>query len=198
MSAKLIPPEPSKVMVIRQVTPNITTCSVPFLRFGRLKVGGRGTIGMAVSTLATTVLRVRLVRLQSGALAIFSPTALTPEVRSTVESMGNKVGYIAALDYEHHIFVSEWTNAFPSAKLLGVEGLPEKREKDQATSGSKFQHVWTQNNKASMRVDPDFDREFDYEYVGSHANRELVFVHKPDRTLIEAEYVFLQSIPPLL
>lgn len=67
------------------------------------------------------ILNVYLVRLQSGALAVFSPTALTPEVRSTVESMGNKVGYIAALDYEHHIFVTEWAKAYPSAKLLGVE-----------------------------------------------------------------------------
>ena len=46
MTSKLIPSDPSKVMVIRQVTPNITICSAPFLRFGRLKVGSRGTIGM--------------------------------------------------------------------------------------------------------------------------------------------------------
>ena len=130
------------------------------------------------------------VRLHSGALAVFSPIALTPEVRSTVESMGNQVAYIAALDYEHHIFVTEWAKAFPSAKLLGVEGLPEKREKDQATAGTNFHFVWTQRNRGNMTVDPDFDKEFDYEYVGSHANKELVLVHKSDRTLIEAEYVF--------
>lgn len=122
MTSKLIPSDPSKVMVIRQVTPNITTCSAPFLRFGRLKIGGRGTIGMTtLGAFSIAILNVYLVRLQSGALAVFSPTALTPEVRSTVESMGNKVGYIAALDYEHHIFVTEWAKAYPSAKLLGVE-----------------------------------------------------------------------------
>lgn len=110
--------------------------------------------------------------------------------------MGNKVGYIAALDYEHHIFITEWASAFPAAKLLGVEGLQEKREKSQVTAGSKFQHLWTQKNKASMTVDPDFDSEFEYEYVGSHANKELVFLHKPDKTLIEAEYVLSQSTSP--
>lgn len=87
--------------------------------------------------------------------------------------MGNNVKYIAALDYEHHIFVSEWAKAFPSAKLLGVDGLPEKRENDPATSGTKFQHIWTQKNKTSMNVDPVFDSEFDYEYVGSHVNKEV-------------------------
>ena len=106
--------------------------------------------------------------------------------------MGNEVGYIAALDYEHHIFITDWAKAYPSAKLLGVEGLPEKREKDQATAGNKFHHVWTQKNKADLKVDPEFDGEFDYEYVGSHANKELVFLHKRDKTLIEAEYVYSQ------
>lgn len=49
-----------------------------------------------------------------------------------------------------------------------------------------------------MKVDPEFDNEFDYEYVGSHANKELVLCHRPDRTLIEAEYVLPESIFPLL
>ena len=236
MTSKLIPSDPSKVMVIRQVTPNITTCSAPFLRFGRLKVGGRGTIGLILRALSVTVLRctsstpqvwcARSLLSDSSYTRFVFPRPIVPlfkpienpktlfqdsrappdsivltwrnttEVRSTVESMGNKVGYIAALDYEHHIFITEWANAFPSAKLLGVEGLQEKREKAQATAGTKFQHVWTQKNKASMTVDPDFDSEFDYEYVGSHANKELVLLHKPDRTLIEAEYVFSLSVSP--
>lgn len=45
MSSKLIPPNPDEVMVIRQVTPEITTLSLPFLRFGKIKIGGRGTLG---------------------------------------------------------------------------------------------------------------------------------------------------------
>lgn len=45
MSSKLIPSNPSEVMVIRDITPNVVTLSVPFLRFGLIKVGGRGTIG---------------------------------------------------------------------------------------------------------------------------------------------------------
>jgi len=104
--------------------------------------------------------------------------------------MGGRVGYVAALDYEHHIFVSEWAKAFPSAVLLGVDGLQEKREKDSATAGTSFKHMWTEKNKQDMKVDPDFDSEFEYEYVGSHANKELVFCHKSDRTLIEADLMF--------
>lgn len=46
MSHKLVPSDPAKVMVIREVVPRvITTMSVPFWRFGKIKIGGRGTIG---------------------------------------------------------------------------------------------------------------------------------------------------------
>lgn len=45
MSSKLVPQNPEEVMVIREIAPNVTTLSVPFLRFGRIKFGGRATIG---------------------------------------------------------------------------------------------------------------------------------------------------------
>lgn len=51
MSSQLIPSKPSEVMVIRNVTPNIATFSVPFARFGKVKIGGRGTLGMSNSRL---------------------------------------------------------------------------------------------------------------------------------------------------
>ena len=47
MTSKLVPSNPGEVMVIRKVSPNITICSAPFARFGRFKIGGRGTIGTA-------------------------------------------------------------------------------------------------------------------------------------------------------
>lgn len=79
-------------MVLRKVTPDILTCSTPFLRFGRIKIGGRGTI----------------VRLATGSLAVFSPVALTETVKKETQDLGGKVGYIVALDQEHHIFLESW------------------------------------------------------------------------------------------
>lgn len=128
--------------------------------------------------------------MQSGALAVFSPTALTPEVRSTVDLLGSNVKYIAALDFEHHIFISDWSRAFPSASLLGVEGLPEKRESSSSTAGSNFKYIWTAKNKHDMTVDSEFDQEFEVEYVDGHANKELVVLFKRDKTLIEADLLF--------
>lgn len=45
MTSKLIPPNPDKVMVIRNITPDVVTLSLPFSRFGHINIGGRGTLG---------------------------------------------------------------------------------------------------------------------------------------------------------
>lgn len=170
----LIPSDPSKVMVIRDVTPNLTTFSTPFLRFSRIKIGGRGT----------------LIKLASGNLAIFSPVALTDDVRAAVTQRGGTVKYIIAPDIEHHIFVTAWAHAYPDAEVIGVEGLPEKREADEATKGTKFHHVYSASNRRDLKVSPEFDAEFEAEYFPSHQNRELALLHKPTRTLLEADLLF--------
>ena len=131
-----------------------------------------------------------LVRMSNGAIAVFSPTALTPSVRGTLEKFGNNVKYIAATDIEHHIFISDWAKAFPTAHVLGVEGLPEKRAKNPETKGVAFSHVWTKANKRSFTVDADFDKDFDVEFVDAHQNKELVINYKPEKTLIEADLFF--------
>jgi len=174
-AAKLIPSDPSAVMVIRSVTPELTTLSVPFARFGLLKIGGRATV----------------VKLRSGSLAVFSPVALTEEVRKTLADTGNgQVKYLIAPDIEHHIFLSQWAQAFPDAAVIGPHGLPEKREQDPATRGTKFAYVFSPTNKRGMTIDAEFDAEFEYEYFHAHTNRELVFAHKPSRTLIQADVLF--------
>lgn len=113
---------------------------------------------------------------------------------SKISSFGSgQVSYIIATDIEHHIFVSEWARAFPSAKIIGPEGLPEKRAKvtdDERIGNEPFSVVFTKENKSSITVDEDFDRDFDYEYVHSHPNKELVFFYKPDKVMIQADLMF--------
>ena len=173
-AAKLIPSDPATAMVFRDILPNLTTLSTPFARFGLMKVGGRATI----------------VKLKTGALAVFSPVALTDGVQSKIQSMGGNVKYISAMDIEHHIFITPWAKAYPQAEVIGVEGLPEKREKDAATKGIRFSHVFTQSNKKDMRISEEFDDEFEYEYIHAHANKELVYYHKPTKTMIQADFIF--------
>jgi len=50
--------------------------------------------------------------------------------------------------------------------------------------------VFTAKGKENIRVDEEFDKEFEYEFVDAHPNKELVFHHKSSRTLIEADLLF--------
>ena len=164
-------------MVIRLLNPSILTCSTPFLRFGRIKIGGRGTI----------------VRLASGNLAVFSPVALTPAVKASMHShFGNdSIRYITALDQEHHIFLESWHKAYPDAKVLAPESLPAYREKQGYFKIPEASwHLFKKAEKEKLSVDEEFDKEFDMEFVDAHANKELVFNHRPTKTLIEADFLF--------
>ncbi|KAJ5785873.1 uncharacterized protein N7503_011085 [Penicillium pulvis] len=169
---QLFPTDPSSSMVIRAVTPEITTFSLPFARFGIVRFGGRGT----------------LVKLATGSLAIFSPISLTPEVRETVQTQGGNVKYIIAPDLEHHLHLTAWKDAFPDAHILAPHGLWEKRQKSPEFKDTHFEHVY--KDGAPKSISEEFDAEFDVEYVQGHSSREVVLLHKPSRTLIEGDLIF--------
>lgn len=172
-TSKLFPGNPSSVMVIRQVSPNITTFSVPFSRFGLAAIGGRGT----------------LARLQSGNLAIFSPVQLSDEVKKKVTEMGGQLSYIIAPDLEHHLHITAWKEAYPSARILAPGGLREKRQK-QGNEDIPFDYIFTHKNKTVIELPSDLTETFDVEFFDGHASREIVLYHKADRTVIQADLLF--------
>lgn len=134
------------------------------------------------------------VRLTTGSVAVFSPVTLTSEVRETVDSLGGKVKYIAALDLEHHLHLTAWKKAYPDAEVIGPEGLWEKRQSVPEFKDTPFQHVFTKEKNTTQggpqKISDEFDAEFDKEYVHGHGSRELIFLHKPSKTLIEADLLF--------
>ncbi|KAJ3572969.1 hypothetical protein NPX13_g4866 [Xylaria arbuscula] len=181
MSEKLIPNNPSKVQVIRNVTPNVVTVSVPFLRFEKIPIGGRATI----------------VKLTSGALAVFSPVALTDEVKAKVTELGGNLAYIIAGDLEHHIFITQWKTEYPGAKLVGPKGLPERRKaitNDPMIGKEEFDFLYDEGNSHSNAISDEFAADFEVEFVHAHKNQELVLFYKPDKVLIEADLMF--NLPP--
>lgn len=125
------------------------------------------------------------VRMADGHLAVFSPVALTEDVKTHVARMG-QVAYIIAPDIEHHIFLDVWHHAYPTAKLIGPADLKLKREK----MGSPLPWSYLFHKNLRPSVNPEFDHEFNYTFVSSHPNQEIVAVHKPTKTLIEADLLF--------
>jgi hypothetical protein len=210
MSDKLSHPDPAKVMVIRDVVPKvITTLSVPFWRFGKIKIGGRGTIG------TDPLQHIRYISPNNSrsAPAIWFPRRLLPsrpDRRSQAQSRGDgrsplhlrarrrgttppKETLLSTLPSltphpQHHLFLGPWHSAYPNAQVLGPEGLPESRAK--ANKEAVPFSVVFQKAAPTTTISPEFDAEFDWEYVWAHANKEIVFHHKPTRTLIEADYFF--------
>jgi len=170
MASKLVAKDPAATTVIRDVTPTLTTFSVPFYRFGRFYIGGRAT----------------LAKLKAGSLAIFSPVPLTTEIKEKIASQGT-LKYIIELDMEHHLQLGPWHEAYPEAAIVAMEGLPEKREK-QGNEKVPFASVFNEKDKPT--VSAEFDAEFDIEYIGSHANKEIVVNKKDERTLIQADLLF--------
>ncbi|KAF3916180.1 hypothetical protein AA313_de0205905 [Arthrobotrys entomopaga] len=173
MSAKLWGSDPNSTAVIRQVTEDITTVSVPFLRVGVLKFGGRGTIA----------------KMSSGGLLVFSPTPLTDEVRTTVSALGNQVSYIVAPDIEHHLNLGPWKAAFPAARVIGPQSLYLKRQK-QHNEDVTFDFAYTAANKTTMAFPDDFNQDFEIEYLDGHVSDEIAVLHKRSGTVMEADLLF--------
>lgn len=136
-----------------------------------------------------TLLAYGIVKLSTGALAVFSPVSLTPEVRETVNKLGGDVRYIAAPDLQHHLNLTAWKKAYPQAQILAPEGLWEKRQSNTEFKDTQFEHVFKQGG-SPQSISEEFDAEFETEYVPGHGSRELVFLHRPSRTVIEADLLF--------
>ncbi|KAH6986607.1 hypothetical protein EDB80DRAFT_590326 [Ilyonectria destructans] len=168
-----VPTNPERVMVIREVGPRICTFSTPWERFGILWVGWRCTA----------------VKLKTGNVAVFLPGPLTEEVKLKLLSIG-PVKYILALSDHHELFLAQWAAEFPQASIIGSEGLEERHEGDAGAKPFGTTCVYTKENKDSVRISPEFDDDFVYEYCHGHGHRQIMCLHKPTHTLIEADLLF--------
>ncbi|WEX11316.1 DUF4336 domain-containing protein [Chelativorans sp. AA-79] len=71
--------------------------------------------------------RMAVIRLTNGDVVVWSPTALTDDLRSEVETLG-AVRYLIPPNSLHHAFLGEWQRAYPDAKIYAPPGLREKRK----------------------------------------------------------------------
>ncbi|KAF8327438.1 uncharacterized protein EI90DRAFT_2975088 [Cantharellus anzutake] len=149
--------------VIREIAPGLVTFSRPFRRFGA-PIGGRSTA----------------IRLSSGDVFLIASTQLDQATKETIESLG-KVKYIIAIDAEHTIFVESYQNAYPEAKLIGVETLDKRKPH------LRWDHLYTSNNPPPFsQLPPDISTQF----FPSFINKDLAILHKPSRTLLVADLLW--------
>lgn len=111
------------------------------------------------------------------------------------------VKYLIAPDFEHHMGLNSWKEVYPQARILGVDGLEEKKKKvgipvDYVFRGSSSGRLITKELISSLEGDNvskypplpmDLMEEFDFVYVKQHVNKELVALHKPTKTLLTGD-----------
>ncbi|SPO38579.1 uncharacterized protein PSFLO_04057 [Pseudozyma flocculosa] len=157
-------PKNGVTAVIRELAPSLAIFSYPFSRFGIFPVGGRSTA----------------VKLNDGKVWVLASTPLDEPTKAKIESMGD-VAYLVAPDAVHHLFLSQYASAYPSAKVIGVEGLEEKRK------DVKFDGIYGRDPPETKY---GFESEIQARYFPTFANKDVIFNHVETRTLITADLLF--------
>lgn len=116
--------------------------------------------------------RMVVIRLSDGALFVWSPTALTDELRAAVDSLG-PVRHVVAPNALHHLFISKWHQTYPDAKLYAAPGLRGRRQ-DILFDGD-----------LGDAPPADWSGEIDQVVVrGNWTTTEVVFFHQKSRTAL--------------
>ena len=116
-----------------------------------------------------------IVRLPDGALWVWSPVALTPDLKAEVEALG-PVAHLVSPNKIHHLYLTEWHAAYPQAKLWGPASTLHKR------NDLPFQPALEDT------APEDWQGAIEQAWFrGSAFMDEIAFVHRPSRTAIFAD-----------
>jgi hypothetical protein len=122
--------------------------------------------------------RMTIVRLQDGGLFIHSPVSLTTGTREAVDALGSVKAVVAPSRF-HHLYVGEWIQAYPAAVVCACPGLARKRP------DLSWHRVLGDEPEAEWRG--EIEQVF---FAARSLENEVVFFHRPSRTLICADLVF--------
>lgn len=119
--------------------------------------------------------RMALVRLRDGGLWVWSPIALDDGLRAAVDALG-EVRHLVSPNKIHHLFLGEWHEAYPQAKLWGPPSTIAKRA-DLPFTGP-----------LGDGSPPEWAGQIDqYLFDNSRFLEEVAFVHRASRTAIFAD-----------
>ena len=121
--------------------------------------------------------RMAVVRLPSGALWVWSPVALDEALAAEVGALG-EVRHLVEPNKLHHLALPAWKERWPEARAYAPPGLAER-----------FDHLAFD---AALTDAPEagFEGVIDHVIVhGSFVMEEVLFHHRPSRTLFVGDLV---------
>ena len=121
--------------------------------------------------------RMTLVRLSDGGLWLCSPIELNAALADAVQALG-PVQHLVSPNKIHHLFLGQWAQAWPDAKLWASPGLARRR-RDLSFHGEL-------GNAAEPAWESDIDQLI---FRGSFAMEEVVFFHRASRSAIITDLV---------
>lgn len=134
------------------------------------------TAGFGYST------RMAVIRLDDGGLFVWSPVALSEDLRAALAALG-PVRHVVAPNTLHDTFLAEWARAFPEAALYAAPGLAAKRTDIafDAELGDAAPEAWAgQIDQAVMR--------------GNLITTEVAFFHRASGTAIFTDLIQQHSL----
>jgi len=126
--------------------------------------------------------RMAVTRLADGRLFVWSPIAMTAELRAAVDALG-PVRFIVTPTAMHDRFLMAWKQAYPDAALYAAPG-----------SRARAKHV-AFDVDLSDEAPPGWTGEIDQALMrGNAIATEVVFFHRQSGTALFAD--LLQNFPP--
>ena len=123
--------------------------------------------------------RMTVIRLQSGALWLHSPLDISPQLKNEIDALG-EVGFVASPFERHYLGLKSCHAAYPNAQFFAPPGLDVKKFPDISFTG-----------RLSETPPTAWREELDQTLIrGNALDNEVVFFHKPSRTLICADLCF--------
>jgi len=119
-----------------------------------------------------------IIRLKSGVLWVHSPIELAP-FQAEIDSLG-EVGFVVSPFRFHYMHLPEFAAAYPNAKFFAPPGLNMEKMKNVRFAGR-------------LKDGPRLEWKDDLDQLvvkGNALDNEVVFFHKPSRSLIVADLCF--------
>jgi hypothetical protein len=126
--------------------------------------------------------RMAVIRLSGRRLFVWSPVALSADLKAATDALG-EVRYLVAPNSLHHAFLGDWRRAYPNARIYAAPGLRQQRP--------------------DLPFDDDLEDlparewagEIDQVLVrGNAITTEAVFFHRPSGVILFTDLI--QQFPP--